>query len=100
MLVSIFIEHILENFYSYWYSKTNLNFLSTLIDLKVKILIYIIIDWLSQSNQIIVLCWSGKITIFDAQDCSGYIKQWAYSFSQANVEQYLSKTMLFNGIIE
>ena len=31
---------------------------------------------------------------------SGYIKQWAYSFSQANVEQYLSKTMLFNGIIE
>ena len=68
MLVSIFIENFLENLYFYRYSKTNLNFLSTLIDFTVKILIYIIIDWLSQSNQIIVLCWSGKITIFDAQD--------------------------------
>ena len=40
-----------------------------MIDFTVKILIYIIIDWLSQSNQIIVLCWSGNITIVDEHDC-------------------------------
>ena len=41
------------------------------MDLEVKIHIYIIIDWLSQSNQIIVLCWSAKITIINGQVCFG-----------------------------
>ena len=70
MLVSKFFENFLQNLYFYRYFKRNLNFPSTLIDSTVKILIYIIIDWYSQSNQIIVLCWSGKIIIFDAQDWS------------------------------